>query len=479
MGSFAEYDHFDAIGLATLIGSGQLTAAEVLEEAIGRAERLNPDINAITVPLYEHARGVARTGLPAGPLSGVPFLLKDLGAQLTGTLTTGSGKLFADFVADHDSTIVARYRSAGLNTFGKSASPEMGLAPSTEPAMFGPCRNPWSLAHSSGGSSGGSAAAVAARILPLAHATDGGGSIRIPASACGLFGLKPTRARNPSGPDVGEGWGGQAVGHCVSISVRDSAALLDVSAGPDIGDPYWAPPQAGRFLDEVGRDPGKLRIALCTAPWNGEPVDADCRQAAEDAATLCQSLGHSVDIASPVFDFAPFREATRVLVAANVLASLQARAKTLGRTLEAADVEPLTWSMAELGGTYSAADYARSVTTIHAVGRIVARFFARFDILLTPTMCAPPWPLGVLSLSTRDTDAYLTAINRSIGFTSLFNASGNPAASLPLHWTKDGLPVGVQIVAPFGDEATILRLAAQIEAARPWKDRRPPLAATC
>jgi Asp-tRNA(Asn)/Glu-tRNA(Gln) amidotransferase A subunit family amidase len=474
---FADYDKFDAVGLALLVAGGKVTATELLEEAIGRAQRLNPRINAITVPLYEHARSAAHAGLPKGPLAGVPFLLKDLGAQMTGTRTTGSGKLYADFVADHDSTIVARYRAAGLNTFGKSASPEMGLAPSTEPVMFGPCRNPWNLDYSAGGSSGGSAAAVAARILPMAHATDGGGSIRIPASACGLFGLKVTRARTPSGPDVGEGWGGQSVGHCVSISVRDSAALLDASAGPDIGDPYSAPPRTGRFLDEVGRDPGKLRIALCTTPWNGEPVAAECRQAAEDAAKLCESLGHRVTIARPEFDWPPFREATYILICANVLATLQARAKVVGKPLEATDVEPLVWSTAELGQKHSAADYARSITTIHAVGRIVARFFTDHDILLTPTMCAPPWPLGVLSLSTRDTDAYLTAVNRSIGFTSLFNASGNPAASVPLHWTKEGMPVGVQLVAPFGDEATIFRLAAQLEAVKPWKDRRPPLAA--
>src|SRR5262245_1864616 len=252
--AISEYEKLDAMGLAALIAKREVTAGEVLEEAIGRAKKLNPTINAVTIPLYERAREAAKAPLPAGPLAGVPFLLKDLGASFEGTRSTGSSKLFAGFVAPHDATIVARYRAAGLVMFGKSASPEMGLAPSTEPAMFGPCRNPWNLAHSSGGSSGGAAAAVAARILPMAHATDGGGSIRIPASACGLFGLKPTRARNPSGPDVGEGWGGQAVGHCVSISVRDSAALLDASAGPDVGDPYWAPPPAGKFLDEVGRD---------------------------------------------------------------------------------------------------------------------------------------------------------------------------------------------------------------------------------
>ena len=477
MAGFIEYETYDATGLAALIAGGQVSPAEVLDAAIERAERLQPSINGITIPLYEHARAAARTGLPAGPLSGVPFLLKDLGAQLSGTRTSGSGKLWRDFVADHDSTLVARYRAAGLNIFGKSASPEMGLAPSTEPAMYGPCRNPWNLAYSAGGSSGGSAAAVAARILPMAHATDGGGSIRIPASACGLFGLKTTRARNPSGPDVGEGWGGQAVAHCVSISVRDSAALLDVSAGPDIGDPYWAPPPAGRFVDEVERAPGRLRIALCVTPWNDEPVDAECRQSAEDAARLCESLGHHVAVGRPEFDTAAFRAATRTLVAANVLATLETRAKAVGKTLEASDVEPLTWSIVELGRGCTAADYARSITTIHAVGRVVARFFAGYDILLTPTMCSPPWPIGVLSLSAGDTTAYFTALNRSIGFTSLFNASGNPAASLPVHWSAQGLPVGVQIVAPFGDEATIFRLAAQIETARPWKDRRPPLLA--
>ena len=300
MAGFIEYETYDATGLAALIAGGQVSAAEVLDAAIERAERLQPSINGITIPLYEHARAAAHTGLPAGPLSGVPFLLKDLGAQLSGTRTSGSGKLWRDFVADHDSTLVARYRAAGLNIFGKSASPEMGLAPSTEPAMYGPCRNPWNLAYSAGGSSGGSAAAVAARILPMAHATDGGGSIRIPASACGLFGLKTTRARNPSGPDVGEGWGGQAVAHCVNISVRDSAALLDVSAGPDIGDPYWAPPPAGRFVDEVERAPGRLRIALCVTPWNGAgrcrvpAVGRRCRTALREPRAPCRGRAAGV-----------------------------------------------------------------------------------------------------------------------------------------------------------------------------------------
>lgn len=451
--TIAEYEKLDAMALSALIAKREVTASEVLEEAIVRAEKRNPALNAITIPLYDLARQVAKDSLPAGPLSGAPFLLKDLGASYKGTRSSGSSKLFADFVAPHDATIVARYHAAGLVTFGKTASPEMGLAPSTEPVMWGPCHNPWNLDHSSGGSSGG-------------------------AAACGLFGVKPTRARNPSGPDVGEGWGGQSVGHCVSISVRDSAALLDVSHGPDVGDPYFAPAPAGKFVDEVGRDPGKLRIALCVDPWNGEPVDPECRKGTEDAAKLCESLGHSVTIARPEFDVTQFREATRILVAANVYASLSARAKALGKTLEKTDAEPMTWSLAELGIKYTAADYAGAITTIHRVGRVVARFFQQHDILLTPTMCSPPWPLGVLSLSTKDADSYLTAVNRSIAFTSLFNAAGNPAMSVPLHWSASGLPIGIQFVAPFGDEARLFRLAAQLEQAKPWKDKRPSMIGT-
>jgi amidase len=477
MSAIPEYDRLDAMDLAALIARREVTALEVLDTAIERAEQRNPAINALTLRLYDRARDAAKAALPAGLLAGVPFLLKDLGALLTGTVSTGATKLLAGAVADHDSTIVARHRAAGLTIFGRSASPEMGLATSTESAMYGPCRNPWNLAHSAGGSSGGAAAAVAARILPMAHATDGGGSIRIPASNCGLLGFKPTRARNPSGPDVGEGWGGQAVGHCISVSVRDSAALLDATSGPETGDPYWAPPPAGRFLDEVGQTPRPLRIALCTSPWNGLPVDPECRQAAEDAARLCETLGHHITIARPEFDIVPFRAAQRTLVATNTRAFLDWRASLLGRTLEQDDVEPMTWSVAQLAREFSAMDYTNAITTIHRVGRVVGRFFTAHDILLTPTMCMPPLPVGVISPENRDTEAYLTAINRSIAFTSLFNSAGNPAMSVPLHWTGSGLPVGVQFVAPFGDEATLFRLAAQLEVAKPWKDRLPPLIA--
>src|SRR5262249_11500514 len=274
--------------------------------------------------------------------SGVPYLLKDLGAHYEGAITSFGGGLFKDFVLDHDSEITIRLRRAGLVNVGKTNTPELGLAPSTEPRLFGATRNPWNLAHSAGGSSGGSAAAVAAGVVPMAHATDGGGSIRIPASACGLFGLKPTRARNPMGPDAGEGWGGASVGHAVTRTVRDSAALLDATAGPDAGDPYWAPPPLRPFLEEVGRDPRRLPIALTTTPWNGQPVDAECAEAARAAARLCESLGHHVEEASPSVDAGALGAATLVVIGANLRAALENRAAALGRPLAPQDVEPIT-----------------------------------------------------------------------------------------------------------------------------------------
>ena len=455
----------DALGVAELVRTRKLGAKELLDGTLANLRKLNGTLNAIT-DFYDDAAPAAE-----GQFQGVPYVIKQLMAECAGHPTTLGSRFFAKQpVAVADSAAVARMRKAGLVIVGRTNTSEFGLAPTTEPAFGGATVNPWRKDLSPGGSSGGSAAIVAARGLPMGHATDGGGSIRIPASACGLFGLKPTRARNPSGPDVGEGWGGQAVAHCVSLSVRDSAALLDATSGPDIGDPYWAPPPARPFLDEVGKAPGRLRIALCTRPWNGLPVDPECRQAAEDAAKLCESLGHHVTEARPEFDHAPFREAQRTLVAANVRALLVGRAAALGQTLTEDDVEPATWEVAELARQYAAEDYANAINRIHLVGRAVARFFTAQEILLTPTMCAPPLPLGVLSPENSDREAYLTAVNRSVGFTSLFNSAGNPAMSVPLHRTSAGLPVGVQFVAPFGDEAALFRLAAQLEAAKPWKD---------
>jgi amidase len=473
---FPEYERYDAVGLARLVRDKQVSAAELLEAAIERVERRDPALNAVVNKLYDHGRRAIAAGLPEGPFTGVPFLLKDIGALLTGAVTTFGARLFADFLADHDSEIVARYRRSGLVVFGKTSTPEFGLAPTTEPRLFGPTRNPWNLAFSAGGSSGGAAAAVAAGLVPAAHASDGGGSIRIPASACGLFGLKPTRARNPAGPDAGEGWGGQSIAHVVTRTVRDSAALLDATAGPDVGDPYWAPPPARPFLDEVGADPGRLRIALCLEPWNGHPVDAECRDATLAAAKLCEGLGHTLGEGRPEIDVAGLREAQMTVVSANIRAVLEARAAALGRPLAPDDVETHTWRTAAWATGRSAADYARAINALHRAGRAVGRFFTRWDVLLTPTMCRPPLRLGELDMMSDDAEGYVRTLAGTIAFTSLFNSAGTPAMSVPLAWTRDGLPVGVQFAAGFGEEARLFRLAAQLEAAQPWADRRPPLA---
>ncbi len=469
-----EFMAHDGLGLAELVRRRRVSAAELLDVAIAIVEARNPELNAVVSRLYDQARSAIAAGLPAGPFTGVPYLLKDLGAHYEGAVTSFGSALFKDFVVDHDSEITARLKRAGLVIFGKTNTPEMGLASSTEPRLFGPTKNPWNLAHSAGGSSGGSAAAVAAGMAPMAHATDGGGSIRIPASACGLFGLKPTRARNPMGPDAGEGWGGASVGHAVTRTVRDSAALLDATSGPDVGDPYWAPPPVRPFIEEVGRDPGSLRIAITTRPWNGQPVDPECAEAASAAARLCEQLGHHVEEATPDIDAKMLGQASLIVASANVRASLEARAAALGRELTDADVERITWTRAGEGHTARAADYARSIGVMHRAGRIVARFFTRYDMLLSPTMCRPPHPLGVIDMMTDDLDRYTQAVLGTIGFTSLFNSAGNPAMSVPLAWSRDGLPIGVQFAAPFGDEATLFRLGAQLEAAQPWAERRPP-----
>ncbi|MBI1735338.1 MAG: amidase [Candidatus Rokubacteria bacterium] len=473
MGGFPEFERYDAVGLAKLVRDRQVSAVDLLDAAIERVESRNPVLNAVCARLDDEGRRAIAAGLPDGPFTGVPFLLKDISMLMQGAATTSGSKLFAGAVADHDSELVARYRRAGLVIFGKTNTPEFGLATTTEPQLFGPTRNPWSLAHSAGGSSGGAAAAVAAGMLPMAHASDGGGSIRVPASCCGLFGLKPTRARNPMGPDVGEGWSGSSVNHAVTRTVRDSAALLDATAGPDVGDPYWAPPPARPFLAEVGADPGRLRVAMCTTPWNGSPVDAECRDAVAAAAKLCAKLGHAVDEARPEIDWTSLREAQRVIVAGNVRAAMETRAAALGRELSPDDVEKMTWRTAAYGREATAADYARSIQALHRAGRAVGRFFTRYDILLTPTMCRPPHRLGELDTMTDDVERYVQVLFGTIAFTSVFNASGNPAMSVPLHWTKDGLPVGVHFVGGFGDEARLYRLAAQLESAQPWSDRRP------
>lgn len=474
MARIDDYEAQDALGLAAWVRNGEIAPGELLEAAVDRVEERNPRLNAIVIPAFEEARKAIEAGLPLGPFRGVPFLLKDLYAAWKGVQLTNGSRFFADAVPDYDADLVVRYRRAGLVFFGRSASPEFGITTSTESVLYGATRNPWNPERSAGGSSGGAAAAVAAGIVPAAHASDGGGSIRIPASCCGLFGLKPTRARTPAGPRVGEGWSGMSTAHAITRSVRDSAALLDATQGPAPGDPYWAPPAAGPYLDEVRRDPGPLRIALQVRAFNGAETHADCEAAARDAAALCEELGHEVRETPLAIDAEAFARACQVIIAANLRASLQERAEELGRDWTPDDVEPMTFAMAAMAKDAEAAEYARAVRAIHALGRQVAGFLADFDALLTPTLATPPLPLGRLALTNTDMPQLIADLGLTIGYTQLFNASGHPAMSVPLHWNAEGLPIGVQFAGRFGDEATLFRLAGQLERARPWAGRRPP-----
>ncbi len=477
MGGFADYGAFDALGLAELVGKREVSARELLDAAIARAEALNPTINAICHELYDAAGAAIEAGLPDGPLSGVPFLLKNLSAAYAGVPLTNGSRLFEGFVPDYDSELVARYKRAGLVIFGRTNSPEFGLSYSTEPTLYGPTRNPWNPERVAGGSSGGAAAAVAARIVPAAHASDGGGSIRVPAACCGLFGMKPTRGRNPAGPIAGEGWAGMSTAHAITLTVRDSAALLDATAGPDVGAPYWAPQPARPFLAEVGAAPARLRIAVSAHTPNGVPVDADCIAAMERAAKICLDLGYRVDEASPVYDGAAMGDAINTVIAANLSAAIERRAAALGRDAAPGDVERMTWAFARLGAKIGAAAYVEAVETIHRVGRQVARFFLDYDVLLTPTTAKPPLAIGDLDPMTEDGKAYQAELTSFAAFPPLSNVTGAPAMSVPLYWNAQGLPIGAQFVGRFGDEATLFRLAGRLEEAAPWIGRRPELSA--
>jgi amidase/6-aminohexanoate-cyclic-dimer hydrolase len=401
--------------------------------------------------------------------------LKDLGQCLNGTITSAGGRIWKGRIADYDSTLVKRYKQAGLVIFGKTTTPELGLTTTTESVLYGQTRNPWNLERTSGGSSGGASSAVASRIVPMAHASDGGGSIRIPASCCGLFGLKPTRARTPAGQARFEGWNGLSANHALTISVRDSAALLDATSGPELGAPYYAPPQQRPFLMEVGADPGKLRIALIADSPAGAPVDPECGKAVKEAAKLCEGLGHEVEEAQWPIDAEMTREAFLTIVNVSVARELDDAAAARGRAVTDQDVEPVTWSMAQRGSDISSVVYSRAIVTIHQIGLTMAQFQRTYDVVLNPTLGKPPIPLGVVSLSPPDMRTFMKEITEFSPFTALYNVTGQPSMSAPLHWTPDGLPVGVMFSARFGDEATLFRLAAQLEKAKPWAGQRPKI----
>ncbi len=489
-----EYDRLDAVALAALVARREVTAAELLEAALERADARDKGLGALVARYDDEARARAAGPLPAGPLSGVPFLLKDHLAAWKGHPLTSSSRLLEGFVPPFEAEVVRRIEAAGLVIFGQTNTPELGILGTTEPALRGPTRNPWDRTRSAGGSSGGSAAAVAARIVPAAHGSDGGGSIRIPSSACGVFGLKPTRGRVSHAPSLGESWSGLDTNGVITRSVRDSAALLDLLAGPVPGDPYAAPAPPRPFLAEVGAAPGRLRVAFTRDSLFGHATDPECAAAVEGAARLLEELGHEVVEARPAFSRDALVRAYLVIVAAGVASEVTDAARLTGRRPGPANLEAETWALVAAGRALSAEDLALAQLEIHRASRGIAAFFERHDLLLTSTTAVPALPLGALAsrrgervamrvvagLRSRAlAERLLSEIGArsfdATGNTMLFNESGQPAMSLPLHVTAGGLPVGVQVVARTGEEATLFRVAAQVEAARPWAGRAPPL----
>lgn len=491
---FPEFHKYDGLGLAELVRTKQILPAELVEEAISRIEAHNPKINAVIYKMYDQARVAAKGNLPDSPFKGVPFLQKDMHATVEGVPTSCGTRLLKDIPQPHDSEIVRRYRAAGIIILGKTNVPEFSLLPYTEPEVFGPTNNPWDLTRTAGGSSGGSAAAVAARLVPLAGGADGGGSIRIPASCCGVFGLKPTRGRTPTGPDVGDIWRGFAQEHVLTRSVRDSAAMLDAIAGPETDAPYWAPPQQRPYFQEVTREPGRLRIAFTSHPFLGHEVHEDCRKGLEATVHLLEQLGHEVVEAAPQIDREAFAIAFLTMVAAETRGGIDWAAGQAGRKTSFADFEAGTSALALLGQAMSAGDYAKALNYLMASARGVNRFFEGYDVLLTPTLAQPPVLTGSLQpsgaerflirLVGRLNAAWLLSAlgtikpvaNKTFSFmpyTPVFNVTGQPAMSVPLCWNEAGLPIGMHFVGRFGDEATLFRLAGQLERAQPWIDRVP------
>jgi amidase len=498
MSGFSDYGKYDGLGLAELVRKKEVEPSELVEEAIGRIERLNPQLNAVIFKMYDAAQKTAKGSLPDGPFKGVPFLMKDILMAYAGVPLTNGSRFFKDLVPDHDSELVKRFKAAGVIVVGKTNLPEFGLVPITEPELFGPTNNPWDLGRTSGGSSGGSAVAVSARMVALAHGSDGGGSIRIPASCCGVFGLKPTRGRNPIGPDLGEAWRGLVCDHVLTRSVRDSAAMLDATAGPDVGTLCYAPPVVNPFLKEVGTDPGVLRIAFTSAPFLGGTVHEDCVKGLEATAKLCEDLGHEVMEAAPHIDGKAFARAFLTIICAETRATIEEGETLLNRKASFRDFEPSTWALGLLGRQCRAPELSKSLNMVQSAGRKIGEFFTKYDVLLTPTLAMPPLVTGTLqpkgmravamkllgSLNAgrlintlSGIDALAEHVFEFMPYTPVFNVTGQPAVSVPLYWNDAGLPIGMQFVSRYGDEATLFRLAGQLEKARPWAGRIPPVCA--
>jgi amidase len=466
--SFAEYGQYDGLGLGALVAARKISAIELVNEAIDRAEALNPKLNAIVFKDFDRARTIAKGKLPAGPFCGVPFFLKDIFALAEGMPTRQASRFFPPIPSDHDSLLTARFKASGLIALGKTNVPEFGLVPTTESKLYGPAHNPWNLAHSTGGSSGGSAAAVAAGIVPLAHANDGGGSIRIPASCCGLVGLKPSRGRITFAPDFGDIVDGLATDLVVSRSVRDTAAALDAVAGSVQGDPYWSPPAPQSYLAAMERKPEKLRIAFSLKKLDGAPLHPDCIAAVKRAARLCEQLGHDVEEADPNLDQTMLIPSFMALWAANLAAGIDMIAMLTGAKPVEEMFEGLTWGLYEAGKGVSASQYLIAKQAMNSASREAAKFHQTYDVWVSATLGLPPVPLGTFNMDEKDPVKSFAPLIDYVPFTAMQNVTGQPAINLPLHWNAQDLPIGVQFVGRFGDEETLLRLAGQLENAAPW-----------
>ena len=468
----------DAVAQAELVRCGEVTPAELTQWAIERIEELNPALNAVITPMYDQALAAAAATSPTGLLAGVPYLVKDLITEVSGVPFSEGSRFLRGHVSHFDSEIVLRLRRAGLVIVGKTNTPEFGMTPTCEPVLHGPTRNPWDTARSTSGSSGGSAAAVASRMVPMAHGNDLGGSLRYPASACGLFGLKPTRARNPLGPEYGDAVSGWACEHALTRTVRDSAVLLDATAGPALGDPYGLPRPARPFAGEVGRDPGRLRIGYSTVTPEGFPAHPDCLAALEDSVRLCAALGHELveaDLPGLTTEIGTAIGSIFVAATAWIVGYWIRR---LGRRPADDDLEPLTRAYWESGQKVAAADYLLAIEDCQAFARGVAQFLTGIDVWLTPTMSTPPALIGEITSTADEPLRALERGGRTVAYAAVVaNIAGNPAMSVPLWWNASGLPVGVHFLGRYGDEATLLRLASQLESARPWSARVPPVTA--
>jgi len=472
----SEYVKYDGLGLAELVKREQVKPSELVNCAIQAIEKANPKLNAVVRRLDSMAKKAARGSLPRGPFTGVPFLLKDLTHSLANVPTNCGSRFFKGWTRNYDSEMVKRWKAAGFIIVAKTNTPEAGSSGSCEPVANGPTHNPWKLGYSPGGSSGGSAASVAAGITPVAHANDGGGSIRIPASACGLVGLKPTRARTSYAPDWGELWNGMAVEGVVSRTVRDTAACLDVMWQPAVGDPYFAPPPVRPYISEVGAKVEKLRIGFSTVAPRGSAIHNECIKGVEKSARLLESLGHRVEEAAPKFDVERLEEAWGIIFQANEAWAFLDHAEATGRKISNKLVETNNLWLIEEGQKYSAIDLLKAISDMHAVSRQFARYFEKYDIWLSPTTATPPPKHGYL-FADHDPDIFFERLMDYIPITPIFNATGNPAITLPLHWSRQGLPIGIHFGARYGEESLLLRLAAQLEEAKPWYEKRPPVSA--